>query len=341
MFHRQTRTGVLCHHTDNFLQLARWGRWEENPLVVDSFAELHPADEESLERWLLTHFPDRGGSGYLPGICGFQPSTRVFSRENIVPRLLAAPDHLPNLIAERARVTSAKDWFATILDPINGATFSPDGPARPGLLLGVPEPVIREHQARLLKHHVRPRRLEIGTLALLGGLNCFLTQTASTQALVVCEIEYTQTRVYVLARDGVHILAPLPHGLLSILETAMKELAVPDVATARLELEEPSESLLAHGRRLVRVLSRHLKPAVDHFELQTGHRLDALYCASLPLRLAWLGQMLGAAVDLQLLAPDLAVWLPTVGLQAENGGAPLSPAWLPTLSLVARFAPSP
>jgi len=341
MFHRKTRTGVLCHHTDNSLQLARWGRWEENPLVVDSFVELQPADEDSLERWLQTHFPDRGGSGYLPGICGFHPPTRVFSRENIVPRLLADPDHLTNLIAERARISSAKDWFATLLNPTDGATFSPDGASRPGLLLGVPGSAIREHQARLLKHHVRPRRLEIGTLALLGGLNCFLAQTASTQALVVCEIEYAQTRVYVLAKDGVHILAPLPHGLLSILETAMKELAVPDIATARLELEEPSESLLAHGRRLVRVLSRHLKPAVDHFELQTGHRLDALYCASLPLRLAWLGQMLAAAVDLQLLAPDLDAWLPTVGLQAENGGVPLSPAWLPTLSLVARFAPSP
>jgi hypothetical protein len=35
----------------------------------------------------------------------------------------------------------------------------------------------------LLKHHVRPRRLEIGTLALLGGLNSFLAQTASTPAL--------------------------------------------------------------------------------------------------------------------------------------------------------------
>jgi len=193
----------------------------------------------------------------------------------------------------------------------------------------------------LLKHHVRPQRLEVGTLALLGGLNCFLAHTASTQALVVCEIEYAQTRVYVLAQDGVHILAPLPHGLLSIEETALKELTVPDVTAARLVLEEPSESLLAHGRRLVRVLSRHLKPAVDHFELQTGHRLDALYCASLPTRLAWLGQMLGAAVDLQMLAPDLDAWLPTVGLQAENGGIPLSPAWLPTLSLVARFANPP
>jgi len=341
MFHRQTRTGVLCNHTDNFLQLARWGRWEENPLVVDSFVELHPADEEALERWLQIQFPDRGGSGYLPGICGFQPRERVFSRENIVPRLLADPDHLPRLIAERARVSSAKDWFATVLNPLDGATFSPDGAPRPGLLLGVPRSAIREQQTRLLRHHVRPRRLEIGTLALLGGLHCFLAHTASTQALVVCEIEYTQTRVYVLAKDGVHILAPLPHGLLSIEETAMKELTVPDVATARLELEEPSERLLAHGRRLVRVLSRHLKPAVDHFELQTGHRLDALYCAALPLRLAWLGQMLGAAVDLQLLAPDLNVWLPTVGLQAENGGIPLSPAWLPTLSLVARFDPPP
>jgi len=91
MFHRNTRTGVLCNHTDNFLQLARWGRWEENPLVVDSFVELPPADEEALEHWLQSQFPDRGGSGYLPGICGFQPHERVFSRENITPGCWRTP----------------------------------------------------------------------------------------------------------------------------------------------------------------------------------------------------------------------------------------------------------
>jgi len=155
---------------------------------------------------------------------------------------------------------------------------------------------------------------------------------------VVCEIEYTQTRVYVLAKDGVHILAPLPHGLLSIEETAMKELTVPDVATARLELEEPSERLLAHGRRLVRVLSRHL----SRRSITSNCRPVTAWtpCIAPPCPPPGLARPdAGAAVDLQLLAPDLNVWLPTVGLQAENGGIPLSPAWLPTLSLVARFDP--
>ena len=82
--------------------------------------------------------------------------------------------------------------------------------------------------------------------------------------------------------DYNYALASLPHGLLSITEAAMKELDAPDVATARQQLETPSEALVAQGRRFMRAISRHFKPAVDHFELKTGHRIDEQLQGRLP-----------------------------------------------------------
>jgi len=338
MFNRQARPGVLLNQTDNFIQLARLMRLDAKPVQVDALAEIHPANEEALTRWLKENFTDYRASGYVQAYCGFHPAQRVFARENLNSRRFADPTYLPGLIAERAKVSSAKDWQMTALDPSEGILLRTDGIVRPGLLFGVPWAAIREQQRRLLELGLRPRRLEVGTLTLLGTLTQHLAQTGVQNATVVCEIEYTQTRTYVVAKDGVHTLFALPHGLLSMIESAMKELGSPDVTTALRQLENPDEALRVQGRRLVRVVSRHLKPAVDHFELKTGQRIENLFCAQLPAGLDWLGLALGAAVDLEVLTPDFATWLLSAGLKVEPGAVSLNSSWLGTLSLVAQLA---
>lgn len=339
MFNRQARPGALINQTDNYIHLARLVRLDEKPLQVDALAEIQPGDEEALTSWLGKNFNDYTGTGFLPAYCGFHPAQRVLSRENLFSRRFTDAGYLTGLVAEQAKVSSARDWQITALHPSEGVNLTTDGMARPGLLFGMPWTAIREQQQRLLNLGVRPRRLELGTLALLGTLNQQLARMGFGNAIVVCEIEHAQTRTYVVAKDGVHTLPPLPHGLLSILEGALKELGAPDVATARRQLEDPPEALRAHGRRFVRVLSRHLKPAVDHFELKTGQRIETFFFSQLPARLEWLGQALGAAVELEVLMPNFEVWLPAAGLKVDAGSVVLNSSWLESLSLITQLAP--
>ncbi len=335
---RNKRSGVLFNQTEHGVQLARLGRLDEKPLTVDAFAELAPGDDDGVARWLATNLSDRG-PGYLSAYCGFHPAERVLIRENINPRRLAEADYLPALLAEQARLPSAKDWFIRVLHPIEGEEFTPATPPRPGLLLGLPLAGVRDLQNRLRKQGLRPQRLEVGTVALLGALTRHIRQIAYPHAVVACELGQTQTRIFLLGKDGVHTPAALPHGLLSIVEGAMKELGAPDVATARRALEEPTEELRGHARRLVRALTRHLKPAVDYFEMQTGQPIGALFCAHLPARLAWLEEALCAAVDLEFLAPNLETWMPTVGLQLAPNTAVPDRSWFQPLSLVGQLTP--
>jgi hypothetical protein len=335
---RTKRNGVLFNQTEHGVQLARLGRLDERPLTVDALTELAPRDDEGLERWLQTNFTDRA-TGYLAAYCGFHPPERVLIRENINTRRLAEPDYLPSLLAEQARLPSTKDWFIRALHPIEGEVFTvPHAAPRPGLLLGLPLGCVRELQLRLRKQRIRPQRLEVGTVALLGALTQHMRQIAYPHAVVACELGQTQTRIYLLGKDGVHTPAALPHGLLAIEEGAMKELSAPDVATARRALEAPTEELRGHGRRLVRALTRHLKPAIDYFEMQTGQPIGALFCAHLPARLAWIEEALCAAVDLEFLAPRMETWLPTVGLQLAPGTAAPDRSWFQALSLVGQLA---
>jgi hypothetical protein len=335
---RTKRGGVLLNQTEHGLQLARIGRLDEKPLVVDAFAELPLGDDDAIGRWIEATFTERG-PGYLAGYCGFHPSDRVLLRENINTRRFNEPDFLNVLLAEQARLPSTKDWMVRALHPVDGEVFTAATPPRPGLLVGLPLSAVRDLQNRLKKQDIRPRRLEVGTVALLGALTRHMRQIAYPHAVVACEMGVTQTRIYLLGKDGVHTPAALPHGLRSIEETAMKELSAPDIATARRALEAPTDELRGHGRRLVRALTRHLKPAVDYFEMQTGQPIGALFCAHLPAPLAWLEEALCAAVDLEFLAPDYATWLPSVGLALPPDVAVPGRAWFQPLCLVGQLAP--
>jgi hypothetical protein len=88
------------------------------------------------------------------------------------------------------------------------------------------------------------------------------------------------------------------------------------------------------------MLTRHLRPAIDYFEMQTGQPLGALFCAHLPCQLGWLEEALCAAVDLEFMVPDLATWVSSVGLALPTGEPAPARAWFQPLSLIAQLAPT-
>ncbi len=341
MLTRARRSGVLCNLTDHAMQLARLTHIDARPVMVDSFAEIPAADDEAMTQWLNGAFIEPRGQGYLPAYCGFHPLERTILRESINTRRMIEPNYLENLVMEHAKLTGLRDWQVCAVHPVEGELFTAATPSRPGLLLGWPIAAAREMQNRVRKHGIRPRRLEVGSVPLLGALTRYVKENAYPHAVVVCEIGRTETRIYFLAKDGVHTPSTLPHGLLSIEEAAMKELAAPDIGAARAQLAAPTEELRAHSRRLVRMLTRHLKPAVDYFEMQTGQPIGALFCAHLPEGLGWLEQALSAAIDLEFLVPDLAAWLPQVGVELAPGTPLPSRSWFQALSLVGELAPRP
>ncbi|MBI5770497.1 MAG: hypothetical protein HZA93_22155 [Verrucomicrobia bacterium] len=339
MLTRNKHSNILLNQTDHGLQLARLGRLDERPLVVDEFAEFPAtADDEAIGGWLAERFSDYG-SGYIGCYCGFHPADRLLLRENINTKRFTEPNYLTTLLAETAKLPPLKDWHVAALSAVDGEILSAATPSRSGLLFGLPQSTAREFQNRLRRLKLRPRRIEAGTLPLLGSLSRHLRETAYPHAVVVAEVTYTQTRLYFLAKDGVHTPPALPHGLLSIEETTMKELGAPDIAGARQQLESPTDELRGHARRLVRSITRHLKPAIDYFEMQTGQPIGAFFCGHLPTRMAWLEESLCTAVDLEFLAPPIANWLASAGLALVPDAAPPGRSWFQPLSLVAQIAP--
>jgi hypothetical protein len=338
MFKRNERHSVLIGLNEHSIRLARLQQQDDQPLGLDRFAELRTDDEDGVGRWIREAYPEQM-SGFIPAYASFHPGERLLLREVVNSRRLQEPAYLLGLVTEQAKIPSAKEWQYGLLSSIDGTSISPESNQRSGLVVGVPWTAVREMQARLKRWGLRPRRLELGTLNLLGGLSRHMGMTAYGHSVAACEIGRTQTRLYLIGKDGVHTPPALPHGLQSVEEAAMKELGAPDLETARRQLEAPTDALSTHSRRLVRTLSRHLRPAIDYFEMQTGQRIGSLFCAHLPGQLHWVEAALCSAVDLDPFPLDLAAWQNAVGLQgrpADGSGA----GWLCLFSLIAQLAPA-
>ena len=338
MFKRKDRHSILINLSEHCVQLARIRQDDSGPLAVDRTTELPAGDEDAIAGWIRGAFPE-AGNGYLPAYCTFFPPERLIMREAVNTRRLAEPGYLTGLIMEHAKVSSAKEWHVNLLNPYDGMPLTPESTQRTGLIVGIPWTAVRAVQQLLKQLSVRPRQLEIGTITALGGLSRQIGLASYPDGVAVCEIARNQTRLYLIGKDGVHTPPALPHGLLSIEEAAMKELGAPDIVTTVRELEKPTENLVAHGRRLVRMLSRHLRPAIDYFEMQTGQRIGALFCGHLPSRLAWLEDSLIKAVDLDPFPIDLPAWMSKIGLRFEDGVETPPLSWLPLLSAVGDLAP--
>ena len=83
MFKRKERHGVLINLTDHCVQLARLGRMDLRPLVVDTFAEISITDAGSVARWLDFNFGDRAGKFHVGLLPDSTPADRIFQRDAI------------------------------------------------------------------------------------------------------------------------------------------------------------------------------------------------------------------------------------------------------------------
>src|ERR1039457_3403956 len=169
MFIRRQRHSVLINLTDHCVQLARLGRLDVRPLTIDTFAEVSIADVGSVARWLDFNFNNRSGK-FITAYCGFHPAERIFQRDSINVRRLYDREYLCNIVAEHAKIISAKAWHVAALNPGGGIPLSADSRARSAIFRGAPGAAAGQTPCRLPEGGTRPPGLGPGTPGLPGAL---------------------------------------------------------------------------------------------------------------------------------------------------------------------------
>ena len=339
MLPRRSRSGVVIEINPYSVLMARLGRLGSAAMHIEQVRELPADDWDGVGRELHALLPEH--KTYVPGICGIFPPTRLLQREEINPKKLAEPDYLPTLLANQYKIP-ADHWRIALVSPFDGIPFDAEHlPIKDVLLCGEASEELVVAQRRFLSLGVHPRRMEISSLPVLGGIQSYQAMVGDSQPAAVVEIDLHRTYVFILGKSGVHTPAPLEFGFSALVESTRKELNLEDAATARARLLTGGADVVARAPRLLRQLVRNLKPAIDYFELQTGQRVNDLYCTFLPPGLTWLARSLAASIEMQVLAVDCAAWLTALGITfAGDVPAQLGPHWLSVFSLIAGLGPA-
>ncbi len=339
MLLRKSRSGVVIELNPFRVLLARLTRLGGDSTHVEQVTELAAADADGLKRELRRLFPEY--KAFTPGICGIFPPTRLLQREELNAKRLAEVDYLPSLLSSQYKLAAEK-WHLALVNPFEGFPFDEKNPPiKEVLICGESKDELQASQRRLLELGVLPRRMEISSLPVLGAVQSYQAMLGDSEPTAVVELDLHRTYVFILGKNGVNTPAPIEFGFNALVETAQKELGVDDAAAVRARLLGGETDVAARSPRLLRQLIRNLKPAIDYYELQTGQRVNDLYCTFLPAGLDWLARALAAALEMQVLPVDCPAWLTALGITCDEGvPAQIGPHWLSLFSLIAQLSPA-
>ncbi|HEX2860166.1 MAG TPA: hypothetical protein VHN79_00945 [Lacunisphaera sp.] len=337
---RSSRRSLLIEVNPYQILAAGIDRADNGPVTIECAAEFESGDETGLRSWLAANFERQ--NSWVPAIASFLPPEALIQRESIVPRKLADPSYLPDLVQEQYKIDNPAAWKLMTLSPLEGELVAPEGTQRPVLVCGVSHTNIQLMQQRLLDQRLLPYRLEMGILPLLGAIAAHQKRLNEKRAVVVVVIEQEHTVAYIIGKEGVHTPSPVRHGFSSIVQAARREFNLTRADEVRERLHQADDELLLRASKFVRAIGRDLKPLVDSYEMTTGQPVGEIYCAYLPPALSWLAEPLAQVIGRSPFVLDCPAWQANANISAAPGVESLGQHWLGALSLVTEPAgPAP
>jgi Tfp pilus assembly PilM family ATPase len=208
---------------------------------------------------------------------------------------------------------------------------------------GLPAEDVTALQTALLDRGIYPDRLELGSVATLGGLSDYLRRQSAAAPTLLLELGRTGTSSYIVSPRGFEAARTIPEGLDAMVPVVQKELGLRDLEAAKKLFYSNTFDFTGMGPALVRRLLRELQSSIGFFEVQTGQSVGCIICTHLPPELAWLEGTLANQLGIATLTPDLPAWLQAhhIGLGESLRHSPLSPRWFGLFCLIAQYHGAP
>ncbi len=311
------------------------------PFVIEELHEIPIGDTASVAETIRTLAGVRG-NGYATACCGIYPNGRIVSRIPIEARRLRDESYLPQHVSDTLKIDAA----AHVLVPISmsgGAELASLAAVPKEILIcGAPSAEIIALQNQLLEYGLFPERLEVGTIATIGGLMSQLRFTDNKVPLLLLEIGTDSTSVFVLTRDGVDIARSVSFGISSMIPLVQKELALKDEESARKLFFSNSFDFTGMGPQLTKRLLRELQASIGFYEVQTGQSINQLACTLLPPKVGWLQRTLADVLGMKVHTVDNAAWLKSMAIEPAPGVQvnDLPPVWTSLMCLLGDYKAS-
>ena len=337
MFFAKKSKGFCVEIGEHATLLARLSQ-PEAPYIVEELKELPSTDEEALAAW-IKQTDGKGPTGYAHATCGIYPGKRIIRRHTLDLKRVKDPAYLTEVYAQQFRIEPDK-YAIHMLSPADGSDYDQGKAAqKEALFCGMPADDVISFQDKLLSQGIYPERLELGTLATLGGVVSYLKFKESKTPVLVLEIGEETTHSFILGSGGVDISRPIMSGISAMIPVVQKELGLKDEESAKKLFYSNTFDFTSMGGVLVKRLLKELQSSIGFYEVQTGQSIGHVFCTQLPSSLSWLGNTMAGSLGVPPLKLEMLPWLESQNIKLADGVSLGQPEerWFGLFSLLASY----
>jgi hypothetical protein len=338
MLFSQKSKGYFVEVNDHAIMLARTSGTVA-PFTVEEMKECAPRDPAALDEALGVVQPKKAPSGYLHAVVGIYPPKRLVRRHTLELKRIKEAGYVAEVFTQQFRIEQDKYTFA-ILNSTDGTDYDLSKAAgKEVIFTGLPTEEIDTTQNALLEMGIYPERLELGTIAALGGIVDYLAFNKSKTPTLVLEIGSDATHSFIVSGAGVEASRPIPQGLDAMVPIVQKELGLKDEESAKKLFYSNTFDFTGMGPLLIKRLLKELQSSIGFYEVQTGQSVGQVLCAQLSPKLAWLEAAIANSLGINTVALDLAPWLRSRQVTLPDALAKNAHEvrWLGLLSLMASY----
>jgi len=338
MFLSKKTKGFFVESNEHAVMLARTSA-PSAPFEVEDMVECPPNDAAALAAAIAHLQPKKSPSGYLHATVGVYPAKRLLRRHSLELKRVKEPGYFAEVCAQQFRVEQDK-YAIALLNANDGLDFDLNKAVQKDVLFcGMLTEEAAAAQAMLLENSIYPERLELGSVAMLGGLADWLAFTKSKTPSLVLEIGADATHSFIVTASGVEASRPIPQGLDAMVPTVQKELGLKDEESARKLFYSNTFDFTGMGPLLIRKLLKELQSSIGFYEVQTGQSVGQVLTTQLSPKLVWLEAAIASSLGISSLKVDAGPWLESRHITlAESAAQNAQDArWFGLLSLMAQY----
>jgi hypothetical protein len=338
MFFSKKTKGYFVELNEHAVMLARTSA-PTAPFVVEEAIECPPGDPAALEAAINQIQPKKSPSGYLHATVGIYPNKRLLRRHSLELKRVKEPGYFAEVCSQQFRIEQDK-YSIAILNANDGSDFDLNkGVQKDVLFCGLFSEEAASSQAALLESGIYPERLELGSVATLGGVVDCLAHAKSKTPSLVLEIGAEATHSFIVTSGGVEASRPIPQGLDAMVPVVQKELGLKDEESARKLFYSNTFDFTGMGPLLIKKLLKELQSSIGFYEVQTGQSVGQVLTTQLSPKLAWLDVAISSSLGVTNLKLDAAPWLQSrqITLAEPIAKCAQDIRWFGLLSLMASY----
>lgn len=278
-------------------------------------------------------------NGYLNGCCIVYPERRVVRQVSIDAPKGKETEFIFSVLHDEIE-NAPPELSAHCLSPETGQEINPSDFGRKEVIIcGVPNPDIEKIQKGMLEHAVYPKRIELGTVGLIGALQNALAWKQSKLPALLIEIDERSTNAVIVGANGVEMSRKVLTGTLDIAEALKEELNLKDDDAAERLLSSKDFDFSSISRKILRKLLRELQSSIGYYEVQTGQSVSWIHSHSKGISMDWLELSLGQALNLKPFELDFHAWLESLEIRFadEELASKVDISWMAMMSALCSF----